>query len=100
MNLYRILITLLTLSLIFNSNLLAQNQSKKSSLSEGVRLIKDIEYARRDGISLKLDLYVPASAQEKNPVIVFIHGAVGKMEVKTQVNKVLGWFPWFCYSEY
>ena len=74
MNLYRISLTFLALSLIFNSNLLAQNQSKKSSLPEGVKVIKDIEYARHDGISLKLDLYVPASAQGKIPVIVFIHG--------------------------
>ena len=35
----------------------------------------DIEYAKVDGISLKLDLYLPAKQNEKNaPLIVWIHG--------------------------
>ena len=38
-----------------------------------VRVIEDIEYGVADGVSLRLDLYLPAG-DEKHPLIVFIHG--------------------------
>ncbi|HSW45036.1 MAG TPA: alpha/beta hydrolase [Phycisphaerae bacterium] len=43
-------------------------------LPPGVKAMRDIEYARVDGHSLKLDLYLPADAPKPMPVIVFIHG--------------------------
>ncbi len=40
-----------------------------------VRVIRNIEYARVDGIPLKLDMYVPDTpVMEPMPVVVFIHG--------------------------
>ena len=39
-----------------------------------VKIIRDIEYAQHQGISLKLDLYLPEQTKSRVPVIVFIHG--------------------------
>ena len=39
-----------------------------------VKIIRDIEYAQHQGISLKLDLYLPEQTKGRVPVIVFIHG--------------------------
>ena len=65
----------LTFLLLGEITLDAQEQKKKtSSLPAGVKLLKDIEYARHDGISLKLDLYLPSEIKGEVPVIVFIHG--------------------------
>jgi acetyl esterase/lipase len=43
-------------------------------LPPGVKAIRDVEYARVDGRSLRLDLYLPTSVSKPAPVIVFIHG--------------------------
>ena len=51
----------------------AQNQ-KKQVLPDGVKLIKDIEYAKHDGVELKLDLYVTKEIKGSVPVIVFVQG--------------------------
>jgi len=40
----------------------------------GVNKITNIEYAQHQGISLKLDLYLPEQTKGRVPVIVFIHG--------------------------
>ena len=40
----------------------------------GVKKISNIEYAQHQGISLKLDLYLPEQTKGRVPVIVFIHG--------------------------
>ncbi len=39
-----------------------------------VQVYRDLEYAKVNGQSLKLDLYVPASDGKKPPLIVWIHG--------------------------
>ena len=56
--------------------LYAQNPAKKKQpqLPQGVDVLKDIEYAKHDGISLKLDLYLPQQIKGDVPVIVFVHG--------------------------
>ena len=56
--------------------LYAQNPGKKKQpqLPQGVDVLKDIEYAKHDGISLKLDLYLPQQIKGDVPVIVFVHG--------------------------
>jgi acetyl esterase/lipase len=41
--------------------------------ADEVRITRDIEYARVGDISLKLDLYVPASAKLP-PVVIWVHG--------------------------
>ncbi len=62
--------------LLVNYNLVAQDPAgkKRLQLPDGVEMHKDIEYARHDGISLKLDLYLPAESKGDVPVIVFVHG--------------------------
>ena len=62
--------------LLGNGGLFAQNLAKKKQpqLPEGVDVRRDIEYAKHDGISLKLDLYLPQEIKGDVPVIVFVHG--------------------------
>jgi acetyl esterase/lipase len=71
---YSLAIVLFCLSV--NWGLLAQNPAKKnqSQLPQGVEVLKDIEYAKHAGISLKLDLYLPEEIKGNVPVIVYVHG--------------------------
>ncbi len=50
---------------------IANNNPK---VPENIRFTEDIEYATPDGISLKLDLYVPTDAKTPPPVLLMIHG--------------------------
>jgi acetyl esterase/lipase len=43
-------------------------------IPDGVQIIRDIEYAVVDGISLKLDLYLPEDEQSRPPLVIYIHG--------------------------
>ena len=52
----------------------ATNKKPQPKLPALVEVLKDIEYAKPNGISLKLDLYRPKAAKEPLPVIVFVHG--------------------------
>ena len=52
----------------------ATNKKPQPKLPASVEVLKDIEYATPNGISLKLDLYRPKAAKEPVPVIVFVHG--------------------------
>ena len=45
-----------------------------ASLPSSVKAVRDLEYARVDGQSLKLDLYLPRKPNGKLPVVVWIHG--------------------------
>ena len=48
---------------------------RRPELPAGVRVIKDITYAKAPEQQLKLDLYLPAARPEKPlPLIVWIHG--------------------------
>jgi len=62
--------------LLVGGDLIAQNivQQKKPQLPTGVLVHQDIEYAKHDGIALKLDLYLPQKIIGDVPVIVFVHG--------------------------
>jgi len=48
---------------------------RQARVPEGVRAVRDVEYARAGGKALLLDLYVPEEAPEKAlPLVVWIHG--------------------------
>jgi acetyl esterase/lipase len=54
-----------------------QKKKKSPAVPEGVVVRRDLEYAKPDGVSLKLDLYLPESepgAGGKLPVVVWVHG--------------------------
>ncbi|MGA2867533.1 MAG: GDSL-type esterase/lipase family protein [Verrucomicrobiota bacterium] len=66
--------------------ILALNSSSKGdSSSDGVKVLRDIEYANVDGHSLKLDLYIPENVPQPVPLIIDVHGggwmAVDKHEM-------------------
>ena len=67
---------LLACCLGFVTPVFAQANKKKPQpkLPAEAELLKDIEYATPNGISLKLDLYRPKAAKKPVPVIVFVHG--------------------------
>lgn len=73
MKLIKPALLVIVLSMLGTSTGWAQNQ-KKQVLPDGVKLIQDIEYAKHDGVELKLDLYVPKEIKGSVPVIVFVHG--------------------------
>ena len=53
----------------------ARSNRRRAELPAGVRVLRDIVYARAPEQELKLDLYLPANRPEKPlPLIVWIHG--------------------------
>ena len=42
-------------------------------MPDGVKTFQDLEYAKVDGQSLLLDLYVPEDTGSKPPLLVWIH---------------------------
>ncbi len=53
----------------------ASPATARPGLPAGVKAIRDVEYAKVEGSSLKLDLYLPQAAPAgKLPVVVWIHG--------------------------
>lgn len=55
------------------------------------RILRDIEYARPDGISLKLDVFLPEATQRPAPVVVFVHGGGWKNGSKKSGEKNAAW---------
>jgi len=53
---------------------------------EGVKASRDVEYAKVDGQSLKLDLYIPEKSDAKPPLLVWIHGGGWTKGSKNGVN--------------
>ncbi len=52
----------------------------------GVKAIRNVEYAKVDGLSLKLDLYIPEKSDAKCPLLVWIHGGGWTKGSKNGVN--------------
>ena len=52
-------------------------------------LIKDLEFAKVDGVSLKLDLYLPPKSETPPPLVVWIHGGGWRGGDKSQCE--LAW---------
>lgn len=52
----------------------------------GVKAIRNVEYAKVDGLSLKLDLYVPEKSDANHPLLVWIHGGGWTKGSKNGVN--------------
>lgn len=55
-------------------------------IPDGVTVHRDLEYANVDGQSLKLDLYVPETTDDKPPLLVWIHGGGWTKGSKSQFN--------------
>ena len=53
---------------------------------DGVKVVKDLEYASVDGESLRLDLYLPQKSEAKPPLLVWIHGGGWSRGSKSQIN--------------
>jgi acetyl esterase/lipase len=60
-----VLLAMLTATLAMFESARAQN---------GAQVIRNIEYARVDGKTLLLDLYLPSASATERPVIVWVHG--------------------------
>ena len=58
-------------------------------VAQGVKAIRNVEYAKVGGKSLKLDLYVPEKAKTsatKPPLLVWIHGGAWRAGSKAGIN--------------
>ena len=72
----------LLLSLTLGMALLPPNRSAADAENRSV--IRDVEYARIQELSLKLDLYVPASRQ-LSPMILWVHGGAWRSGSKASM---------------
>lgn len=61
-------------------------QGNMRQVPEGVKVLRDLEYANVDGQSLKLDLYLPEKTDDKPPLLVWIHGGGWTKGSKNQFN--------------
>jgi acetyl esterase/lipase len=57
----------------------------KTEIPNGVKVIRDLEFARVDGVSLRLDLYLPESSSPP-PLFVWIHGGGWSRGDKADIN--------------
>lgn len=55
---------------------------------DGVKVFQDLEYAKVDGQSLMLDLFVPENRSPKPPLLVWIHGGGWTKGSKSQFNPI------------
>lgn len=63
-----------------------KKQGKRRPPPPGVKLYSDLDYARVDGQSLLLDLYMPENKGTPPPLIIWIHGGGWKNGDKAGVN--------------
>jgi acetyl esterase/lipase len=59
--------------------------------NESGKIIRDIEFARPNGHSLKLDLYLPDDRSQPVPVVVFVHGGGWKNGSRKSGGKTAAW---------
>jgi acetyl esterase/lipase len=64
----------------------AQRSGGGRKVPDGVKAFRDLEYAKVDGQSLLLDLFVPENASSKPPLLVWIHGGGWTKGSKSQFN--------------
>ena len=64
----------------------AKQRGGGRKLPEGVKATRDVEYAKVDDQSLKLDLYVPTASKTKPRLLVWIHGGGWTKGSKNGVN--------------
>ena len=64
-----------------------QQSATKPSLPPGVQVHRDLEYVAGGHARNKLDLYLPAKADHALPVIVWIHGGVGRLAARTVARR-------------
>jgi acetyl esterase/lipase len=57
-------------------------------IPDGVKTLRDLEYANVDGESLRLDLYLPEKSDAKPPLLVWIHGGGWTKGSKSGINPV------------
>ena len=78
----------LLLALVASSASAQETPKKKKPppVPEGAEVIRDLEYAVHDGVSLQLDLYRPTdrSADTSLPVVVWVHGGGWKNGSRTR----------------
>ena len=59
--------------------------------TDSKRIIRDIEFAKPDGHSLKLDLYLPDDRSKPVPIVIFVHGGGWKNGSRKSGEKTAAW---------
>lgn len=62
-----------------------------TSIGAEVRTLHDIEFAKPNGHSLTLDLYLPTDSHAPTPVVIFVHGGGWKNGSKASAKKTASW---------
>ena len=65
-----------------------QQARLERKVPRGVKALRDLEYAKVDGQSLLLDLYVPEDTRSKPPLLVWIHGGGWTKGSKSRFNPI------------
>jgi acetyl esterase/lipase len=65
-----------------------RRQGTGRRIPDGVKVMRDLEYASVDGQSLRLDLYIPEKTDHKPPLLVWIHGGGWTKGSKAQFNPI------------
>jgi acetyl esterase/lipase len=65
-----------------------QQPGRGRTVPEGVKVIRDLEYANVEGESLRLDLYLPEKSGTKPPLLVWIHGGGWTKGSKSGFNPI------------
>lgn len=79
----------IVLSVFFSACVLATTFATDGKKSAEV--IRGIEFARPEGHSLKLDLYLPGDRSKPAPVVVFVHGGGWKNGSRQSAERTAAW---------
>jgi acetyl esterase/lipase len=58
-------------------------QRRMAEMLKGVKVLRDVEYARPDEKPVRLDVYLPEDAKEATPLIIWVHGGGWQAGSKT-----------------
>jgi acetyl esterase/lipase len=65
--------------------------ARAADAPESANIIRDIEFAKPDGQSLLLDLYLPEDRSKPVPIVIFIHGGGWKNGSRKSGEKTAAW---------
>lgn len=82
---------LIVLFLLLTATVVAQPQKNGAALPDSVESLRNIEYSKPNGISLKLDIHRPKKSFGRCPVIVFVHGGGWKNGSRASGEKNAAW---------
>ena len=86
------MLTRLTVLFVFlTTPAFAQSEKKVTPLPDSIEALRDIEYAKPNGVPLQLDIFRPKESHGRSPVIIFVHGGGWKNGSRSSGEKNAAW---------